>query len=269
MVTKTLFDKEAMKTSNEDRYLEGTEFKWLFTLYSFDRDLRSLTFSYLDKAKAIMKNAVTYAFCEKRPDPEAYLDRSVYVDAQNMLFPKSFSGNKRRIHQRNLDKLIEALSKKRYESPKSFIKHYSIEYDFVPLWVLQKNLTFGNIYHFYQLQTRSIQNATCKKILEATNKNLRKNYLTPQKLLHAFSVLVDYRNLCAHGERLYCAKVGRSQDIPFSKLASNLRLVLPETEYREFLVKIINLFDAYGSSLHVVTNESLLCDMGFEIAGEA
>lgn len=131
----------------------------------------------------------------------------------------------------------------------------------------RKNLTFGNIYHFYQLQTRSIQNATCKKILEATNKDLRENYLTPQKLLHAFSVLVDYRNLCAHGERLYCSKVGRSQDIPFNKLADNLRAILPAKEHKEFFIKIINLFNAYGSSLHVVTNESLLCDMGVRDRG--
>lgn len=87
-----------------------------------------------------MKNAVTYAFCEKHPDPEAHLDRSVYVNARNTLVPKSFSGNKKKIHQGNLAKLIEALNDKRHKSSKSFIKHYSIEYDFVPLWVLQKKL---------------------------------------------------------------------------------------------------------------------------------
>ena len=68
---------------------------------------------------------------------------------------------------------------------------------------------------------------------------------------------------------MYCAKVGRSQDIPFNKLADNLRAILPAKEHKEFFIKIINLFNAYGSSLHVATNESLLCDMGFKIAGEA
>lgn len=216
-----------------------------------------------------MKNAVTYAFCEKHPAPEAYLDRSVYDDARNMLVPKSFSGNKKKSTKEIWPNLLKRSTISDTNQAKALSSITLLSTTLCHFGFSRKNLTFGNIYHFYQLQTGSTQNATCKKILEATNKDLWENYLTPQKLLHAFSVLVDYRNLCAHGERLYCAKVGRSQDIPFNKLADNLRAILPAKEHKEFFVKIINLFNAYGSSLHVATNESLLCDMGFKIAGEA
>lgn len=64
---KTPFlDKQAMKAHSNDRFLAGTEFEWIFVLYSFDRDLRSLVFQFLDKAEATMQNAVTYAFCKKK-----------------------------------------------------------------------------------------------------------------------------------------------------------------------------------------------------------
>lgn len=64
---KTPFlDKQAMKAHSNDRFLAGTEFEWIFALYSFDRDLRSLVFQFLDKTEATMQNAVTYAFCKKR-----------------------------------------------------------------------------------------------------------------------------------------------------------------------------------------------------------
>lgn len=33
-----------------------------------------------------------------------------------------------------------------------FVRHYLNKYGAVPLWVLQNDLTYGNISHLYQLQ---------------------------------------------------------------------------------------------------------------------
>lgn len=82
-------DSEAMVSSHDDVYLSGTRFEWIYSLFSFDRDLRSITFKYLTRAEATMKNAVMYAFCSVHPDPNAYLDRSSYVEPKDMLVPKA------------------------------------------------------------------------------------------------------------------------------------------------------------------------------------
>lgn len=262
---KTPFlDKQAMKTHSNDRFLAGTEFEWIFALYSFDRDLRSLVFQFLDKAEATMQNAVTYAFCKKNPKPEAYLDKTCYVDASNMLVPKGFKGNREKLHRKNLDKLLKTLEEKKRDQNKSFVSHYSKEYGFVPLWVLQRNLTFGNIHHFYQLQNRSIQNDACKYIVKATGRKIGETRLAPLELLRAFSVLVDFRNLCAHGERLYCAKVGRSHDIPFRSLIDNMALVLSDKEIDALRSGIDELFEEYKPRFHIISRQSLLTDMGLK-----
>lgn len=258
-------DSEAMASSHDDVYLKGTRFEWIYSLFSFDRDLRSITFKYLTRAEATMKNAVMYAFCSVHPDPNAYLDRSSYVESKDMLVPKSYKGNKTLLHQNNLTTLMKILNAKVGNKGKLFTKHYMETYGFVPLWVLQNDLTFGNISNFYQLQKRGVQNKACKLILEATGKQSGAK-LTPYQLLRAFSVLVDFRNICAHDERLYCAKVGKSQDIEFSRMAFYLMWVLSEDEFEQFIDEIFALFEKHRKNLHVITVESLLKGMGFKIS---
>lgn len=258
-------DTQAMKLTNEDVYHNGTRFEWIYALFSFDRDLRAITFKYLERAESIMKSAVVYAFCCKNHEPMSYLDISSYVGSQNMLLPKGYKGNRQSLHFRNLSHLMRILnSKVSNNSNKDFIKHYVKNYGFVPLWVLQNDLTFGNIAHFYQLQKRDVQNKTCKIILKATGKeNMKLPYLTPTKLLHSFYVLVDFRNICAHGERLYCAKVGKSHDIGFNKMTASLALILSEKDIGAFYKEVSSLVSSYGSNLCSITAESLLNDMGF------
>lgn len=89
--------------------------------------------------------------------------------------------------------------------------------------------------------------------------------LTPDQLLRTFSVLVDFRNICAHDERLCCAKVGKSHDIDFSQMVGHLSRVLPANEFDRFITEIFNLFDAHKGNLHVVTPASLLNKMGFAL----
>ena len=78
-------DRAAMRSTSDDAYLEGTTFDQIYALFKFDRDLRCLTFEYLIRAEAVMKNTVAYAFCERFPEHDAYLERSSYAKAKDML----------------------------------------------------------------------------------------------------------------------------------------------------------------------------------------
>lgn len=73
-------DTGKSRESGEDRYLEGISFSDLYTLFTFDRELRSLTFRYLILAEAKIKTAVAYAFSNAHRAPEAYLLQSNYCD---------------------------------------------------------------------------------------------------------------------------------------------------------------------------------------------
>lgn len=146
-----------------------------------------------------------------------------------MLFPKSFSGNKKEEHGKNMATLMKILNGKLAigNRTRPFVKHYMDSYGAVPLWILQNDLTFGNMEHFHQLQKRSVQNGACKIVLEVSGRDAR---ITPHELLRIFSVLVGFRNMCAHSERLYCAEVRGAN---LSEMINLLSAVLPSDETKE------------------------------------
>ena len=110
-------DKEAMQSSADDIYVEGSKFEWVFSLFQFDRELRQITFSYLIQAEAALKTATVYAFCEKHRGCSDYLNRSSFCSAGDMLTAKAFKGNKFSLHSSNMNKLMGVLSKKLVVGP--------------------------------------------------------------------------------------------------------------------------------------------------------
>lgn len=103
----------------------------------------------------------------------AYLNRSNYAASRDMLVPKVFRGNKGYQHSKNHAELLNLLNDKvsNEQRMRPFVRHYLNKYGAVPLWVLQNDLTFGNISHFYQLQKRGVQNAACKLVNQTAKKS--------------------------------------------------------------------------------------------------
>lgn len=239
---KTPFlDRDAMQRAADDRYLPGTRFKQIYDLFRFDRDLRTLTMGYLLRAESLLKTATVYAFCKRHPDPDDYLNRENYAGPSDMLVPKAFKGNKRKMHADWLAGLMKVLNGKLVTRPDTpdYIRHYMESYGFVPLWVLQNNLTFGNMKHFYQLQRRGVQSGACKMVGEVTGHG---RAVTPLKILRSYEILSGFRNICAHGERLYCARV---KGAAYDTMLDYLRLVLPESDTDEMASEIGGLAGAY------------------------
>lgn len=233
-------DRDAMQSSHDDVFQPGTTFSNLYDLFLFDRDLRAMLFPFLAKAESVLKNAVVYSFCERHPATSAYLERSNYVTAQNMLFPKAFSGNRAEEHGKNMATLMRILNGKLTITSRSrpFVKHYMDRYGAVPLWVLQNDLTFGNMEHFYQLQNRDVQNSACKIVAEAAD--LKR--ITPHEMLRAFTVLVEFRNMCAHDERIYCAEAKGAR---FDEMVQQLSVVLPPQEGEDLFQALLDLTKSY------------------------
>lgn len=254
-------DREAMKSSADDVYLPGTTFKRIYDLFMFDRHLRQSVFQCLTSAEAVMKNAVVYAFCDKNRDPDAYFERSNYCTASDMLVPKTYRGNRAEEFSTNMANLMRILNGKITNKKKMrpFVKHYLGTYGKVPLWVLQNDLTFGNIAHFYQLQKRGVQNAACKIVGEVAGRGER---ISPHELLRAFDVLVGFRNICAHDERFYCAEVKGAR---FAEMFNMLSLVLPEYETASMISTLNSLFQAYKGRIDQGVIVQLIVAMGVEI----
>lgn len=236
-------DRDAMQSSDGDVYREGTTFRQIYDLFLLDRDLRATVFPYLIRAETILKNAVVYAFCDHNRDHEAYLDRSNYATAGEMLVPDGFTGDKSREHRNNLARLMRRFTEKLDPDKgrlRPFVRHYLETYGAVPLWVLQNDLTFGNIAHFYQLQRRGVQNEACRIVLQIAGHGKR---IGARELLRIFDVLVDFRNICAHDDRLYCAIVKGAH---VDEMLNLVARVLTESEVRELYGMATTLGEKYS-----------------------
>lgn len=63
---------------NEDRYRSGATFSDLYSLFTFDRELRSLTFKFLILAEAKIKTAIAYTFSNVHRGPNDYYLQSSF-----------------------------------------------------------------------------------------------------------------------------------------------------------------------------------------------
>jgi abortive infection bacteriophage resistance protein len=236
-------DRVRMQSTNEDVYLEGTRFSDIYRMYLFDRRLRCVTLQYLLMAESALKTATVYAFCSNHRGVEDYLDRNSFARERDFLVPRTYKGNQRMDYKKNLDGLIDML-KSRVEIPRRpFVKHYMKMQGNVPLWVLANDLTFGNLSHFYQLMRRGDQNLACR-CLDETATHGTDARLSPLKMLRAYQVLVKYRNICAHDERLYCA---REEGVRYSGLESFLGRALDDATVCQYREKVGSLCEEFDS----------------------
>nr|DAV05205.1 MAG TPA: Abi-like protein [Caudoviricetes sp.] len=233
-------DAEATASAGDDRYLADTEFKDLSELFDFDRRLRELTFHYLIRAEATARTAISYCFSEAHRGPSDYLVQSSYCSEQE--FKKLGKGVS---YIDEVTNLIGILKKRAKNSETDFVVHYRETYGAVPLWVLSNDLTFGNLEHFFNLMKPTEKEAAVKAIARSTgrlgDKKLR--YFSVERATVCLEVLVKFRNICAHDERIYCARVGGRKDVGYSKMVWMLERFLTEREFMHYIVELVRLFE--------------------------
>ncbi|WP_242860581.1 Abi family protein, partial [Blautia wexlerae] len=97
----------------------------------------------------------------------------------------------------------------------TYINYYRKTYGEIPLWVLANVLTFGNLSKMFLVFPQSLKSKVSKNF-EPLNQHQMEQFL---------SVLTKYRNVCAHGERLFTYRtVDAIADTPLHK-----KLSLPQS----------------------------------------
>ncbi len=113
-------DTGKSRESGEDRDLEGISFSDLYTLFTFDRELRSLTFRYLILAEAKIKTAVAYAFSNAHRASKGYLLQSNYCDEKEI----ASAGKNGAYFAQEIAGLTSVLGRRVSNSKSDFIAHY-------------------------------------------------------------------------------------------------------------------------------------------------
>lgn len=249
-------DQEATKDTGEDVYYEGTRFQDIYRLYLFDRSLRQLFFRYFAMAETTLKSQCAYHFMDIHGDEhEPYLAKSNY--------------NKN--DQYRVKWLIEefelALGKNPDKKPKkkAYLDHYKKNHDEVPLWVLLQYATLGQTFKFYCYQNESMKNKISKGFAELYAQSYGKKInISPKRLTKAYDHIKDFRNICAHEERLYCARVSPSQDISITDALSDLRLTLSKDNSDKLKVNLSNLLVDLSNDMDSHCFNKLIQAMGIQ-----
>ena len=202
------YKKHFLAATLPEKYIAGTTFEQLYALYSFDQELRTLFMPGLLKIEKHIKALLAYYFSERYGH-----DDRLYMDINN--FNDSTTKNRKRaaalVQKFNKDLLF-------YErSGNNAICHYRKEHGYVPLWVANSILSFGTIQHFYASMKLSDQ------------QNVSKHFSLSASDLNGFlGFLKAFRNVCAHGGRIYTANYSANQ------YGSSLKFI-PDTHYHAAL----------------------------------
>ena len=218
---------------------------------------------YLIKVENEIKSQVSYYFTERNGENQKeYLDRPNY-------------NYTRKKNQRDIDRLIKILEGYVVKpTDYHYINHAQRKYGNVPLWVLTNALTFGNISKMYMLLPQDIQI------------KVSRNYqcINESQMISILTVLVKFRNVCAHGERLFTYRTADSiPDLPIHiklKISKKgiqyingkndlfavviaLKYILSDYWYKTFIKELKALIDRYLKKHDSISEQELYEKMGF------
>ena len=218
---------------------------------------------YLIKVENEIKSQVSYCFSEKYGECQ-----SEYLDKRNY----NYVGNK---NQRDIEHLIKILESYVVKpTDYNYINHAQKKHGNVPLWVLTNALTFGNISKMYMLLTQDIQSKISRNY----------PYINESQMVSILTVLVKFRNVCAHGERLFTYRTTDSiPDLPLHKklkiaqkgiqyingkndlfaIVIALRYLLSDNWYKSFINELKILIDKYLKRHESISEHELYVKMGF------
>ena len=250
-----------LNEKHKDEYISNTKIEEVYAIYQFDKNMKMIFLKYILLIENEINTYIAYEF-------------SKIYGHKDYLILKNFNNSNSKIPL--IEKFINDINLEieyQYKNSNKMIVHYLSEYNYVPLWVLVRILSFGKISKFYTFMKPKEQNAISRKY------NLRINEF--RVILHNLTLI---RNICAHDEKLYDVKL---QSRIFStkyhkmlnienkkgnyKLATRdlfsiaiiLKLLLEKEDFNNFYTKIIKNIDILEKEITTISINKVLYRMGF------
>ena len=253
-----------MKSNVDKRYIDGTTFEEVYSLFLFDRTFRNIIFKNILIIENNVKSVISYQLSLKYGYRE-----------KDYLTPRNFTSNKEKTKQVNdiLRKMKRQISVNATQH--SATSHYVTNYGYIPLWVLVKVLSFGIVGELYSILKKEDQIS----IAEVYNidEEILANYLT---------ILSNYRNLCAHEDIVYENKTQRKiDDNKYHKLLNIpilddeylygkndlfaliiiMKQMLNHDEFSNMIEEIRHNLENLDMNLHTIKIDKVLDKMGFPV----
>ena len=253
--------KSLFRIPGTKKYKEGTSFEEIVSLYEFDVELRELFFRYLLQIERNLRSLMSYYFTETYGAAQ-----KEYLNPQNYDLAKK--------NQYTVERLIATLERAANTQDYAYINYYREQYGDIPLWVLSNVLTFGNLSKMFRVFPQSLKSKVSKNFAP----------LNPHQMEQFLSVLTKYRNVCAHGERLFTYKTVDAiadtpihQELAIEKSGNQYKYgkqdlfavviafyyLLPEKDFSCFSQNLLKIIQTVSGQLIHVEERELLEKMGF------
>ena len=196
------------------KFTKGIKFENIRNLYEFDKSLRSIVYKYTSSIECHIKALIAHEFSRVHG-----VDEKEYLKASSFAMKEKSQEQLARLIAESEKTIADALNENSNKY-RAYVAHNKKEHGHVPLWVLVRALSFGTVSIFY------------KNMQEPEKNVIAQNYhIAADKLANMLEVVVSFRNIVAHGERTFCAK------LPRTRLSTNLRIVkklcIPKNENGE------------------------------------
>lgn len=196
-----------LKSSKDRMFIPGTNFRELYALFNFDRQIRNIIFKNLLIIENNAKSIFSYV-----------LSMKYGIKEKNYLNPANFNRSQDKVKQVN-DLLKKMKRQIRVNGVQhTATEHYLNNYGYVPLWILVKVLSFGIVSELFTILKPEDQ----KEIAEIYG-------VSVEQLLVYLPILANFRNLCAHEDIIYEHKTHKI--IEDTKYHSLLNIPKQDGEY--------------------------------------
>lgn len=253
-----------MKSTTDKRYIEGSTFEELYSLFLFDRTFRYILFKNLLIIENNLKSIISYQLSKKYGYKE-----------KDYLKPKNFSNNPYKTRQ--INDLIKKMKRQIRINGRqhSATVHYLTNYGYVPLWILVKVLSFGIVTELFSV----LKDEDIDAISSMYN-------IKRDEFVKYITILSNYRNLCAHEDIVYENRTQKTIDDTIYHTLLNinktdgeynygkddlfaliiiLKQMLTNTESTNMLEEISSAVRNLELNLHTIPIEKVLDRMGFPV----
>lgn len=196
-----------MKSETDKTFVVGTNFRELYGVFNFDRQMRNILFKNLLILENNLKSILSY-----------HLSRTYGIKEQDYLNPNNF--NKDIAKRKQVNDLIQKMKRqiRMNASGHTATSHYQNRYGYIPLWIAVKVLSFGIVGELFIILKPNDQQEI------ATIFGVK-----AEDLEVYLPILSNFRNLCAHEEILFEHRCQRKiEDTVFH---THLEIPKVENEY--------------------------------------
>ncbi len=224
------------------KFLSGTNFREIYGMFNFDRQLRNILFKNILIVENNLKSILSYVMSKNHGFKEQN-----YLNADN--FVKDYSKT------RQINDLIRKMKRQINVNGKQHAatSHYISNYGYIPLWVVVKVLSFGIVGELYSVLQREDQ----EEIANVYG-------VSVQNLVDYLPILANYRNLCAHEDLCYNNRTHKK--IEHTKYHDILNIEM--NEEGEYIYGINDLFAIIIIMKQILKEEDFIMmmnEIGYEL----